>query len=507
MIVAIAVIAGMGLVKSAHATTYTPQGSACLDDTSTSDPDPYAPGTINECDGSYEPSAHSGITRTFALDEASAMFSEIVFFIPQQWGISSDAEITDGTFVGEFNARPTLGLLNSGCDFALPFVWNLYEATTDQSQLVSYTNQFTFNGSYPRGVTEYPEYLTEVWVSDVNNSSTTLQPIARYYGQKTVIAFDVSVSLGIFPPGTTIRNHTFSPDLGYPMVFTLDAIDAPGAFQLPLAVTDYCTPAQASLSIYNSVRSNPPEGSYAFTTFSTSLRDADEDGFDNRLDTCPLIPNPDWDPRDNTIPDLVGDSDRDGIPDNCDPLPDDNSNPGVGAINDHDGDDYYNRQDNCPFDPNGLVVSNPPTPDLNTQRDDDGDGIGNVCDPHPNTPDGEKISACNATIIQIGVGGSPAVDPSGLAPCSAGETTVECLNCGDADSDGVLDAFDNCIYTPNPGQQDYDNDGIGDACEPVGGIIQIVTRPNNDFVGGLLAVVVLILGGVVVRFDKFRFPC
>jgi hypothetical protein len=141
--------------------------------------------------------------------------------------------------------------------------------------------------------------------------------------------------------------------------------------------------------------------------------DLDGDGIANAQDNCPNIPNPD---QKDTDGDGQGDAcdaddDNDGIPDGQDNCPlVANANQSLEGIDlalcnvDSDGDGIGDGFDNCPG------IANP------DQKDTDGDGIGDACDP-------------------------------------------------DIDNDSVLNAKDNCPLHANRDQADDDGDGVGDVCD------------------------------------------
>ena len=140
---------------------------------------------------------------------------------------------------------------------------------------------------------------------------------------------------------------------------------------------------------------NPAEGTYTFTLIAAGQRDAEGDGYENALDTCPFDIN-EGDPRVKG----EGDFDGDGLDAACDPNDDETNS-------DEDLDGYTNRQDNCPLDANGELEEDVPNAGNQTDRDDD--GIGDACDPNPDDPDteGELVFGTISQTVTIGPGGDP----------------------------------------------------------------------------------------------------
>ncbi len=152
--------------------------------------------------------------------------------------------------------------------------------------------------------------------------------------------------------------------------------------------------------------------------------------------------------RRHNVSDIV-DSDGDGVPDskdNCKTVKNanqkdtDGDGKGDACDPDMDGDGVPNAKDNCP------LVKNP------DQKDTDGDGKGDACDPDkdgdgvPNAKDNCPLVKNASQKDTDGDGKGDACDP-------------------DMDGDGVPNAQDNCPLVKNPDQKDTDGDGKGDVCD------------------------------------------
>ncbi|SPD72508.1 exported hypothetical protein [uncultured Desulfobacterium sp.] len=225
----------------------------------------------------------------------------------------------------------------------------------------------------------------------------------------------------------------------------------------------------------------------------TADTDSDGDGTPDCSDGCPSDPN-------KVAPGSCGcgiadtDTDGDGTADCKDGCPNDPNKVAPGscgcgtADTDTDGDGTADCKDGCPNDPYKVVPGACGCGRVDT--DTDGDGTPDCNDSCPNDPNKVAPGACGCGRVDTDTDGdgtpdcndSCPNDPNKVAPgaCGCGKADIDTdedglLDCNDdcpldpendMDGDGVCGNLDNCPTVANPGQEDSDNDNIGNACEP-----------------------------------------
>lgn len=420
-----AILIAIGIVASeagsARATTFSPTYAATL--------------------SSSAPGASSNITVDFDIDSPDTLERVHVSFIPSEFGVADDASVPDGARVGSVSATSAESHSNGGCNNTPFLAADLFEATADTGNILADNPRIPDPGwpgfadadtnNLVDSIDRYPNFL--------NNLYPGVTPRARSIGfvDSGVGFINRVFNVLVFDPGETLPGvGTLDPALGFPVVVVLQDPTAPPATSL---VTDRCSDFsylrfERGTTLDNlgtaadesgfSYRTNPAtDATVTFVDYSQTDRDQDDDGIENRLDTCPYDPTPDWDPR---ISDPVNDPDDDGIPgrddvsqmgeqllagSGCDTTP-------LTANSDDDADGMLNREDNCVLVANGIALDN--------QADADDDGIGDACDVVAAIPDGHLHESCATQNVDIGLGGSP--------------PTLTCPSAfADQDSDGFTD--------------------------------------------------------------------
>jgi hypothetical protein len=299
----------------------------------------------------------------------------------------------------------------------------------------------------PAHVERFPAYLNGLLTPD---GGSTIQPLARYAAGQIVAGMAFTLNVVVFSPGALSAYSAPNPladmadaTLGYATIAFLHR-DDPSQDPKPSPITDTCSDDTRAATVYGTSLVNscngvttPPcnttlginlpaagastglarytnpstVGTHLWRNFHQSQRDADGDGYENALDSCPLAVNA-QNPHTTTGPD------GDMIDSACDPTPAVNT----GAGN-HDADTgagggaWQNAGDNCPLMANGTQVETERTTVYTTAAPRGGprnDDIGDACD--ANDPVANGAFETTVSVVPRCIGGT---DTDGDGWCSA----------------------------------------------------------------------------------------
>ena len=353
----------------------------------------------------YGTGANADVTSLFSIDAPHQNFSDVVEFTPSDWKIASDADVPNGAIVGFLSSESTLGLFNNPCESSIVVQFQFQDAATDIDDCFTYevASEPVSKPNWPgyeimpsglmRAVEQYPCFLNDLF----NHT----QPLSRSFAVNTSASPGTSIPLQfvVFPPGSL----GYPASRGYPAATILND---PSSFQGANPITDFCTPLSSNNVSYGLTKDNPvtaaneggialrtnpcAPGDYTFSTHAVSKRDADGDGMENYLDTCPQNADPAG--CDSRLGNCDGDGD--GITTVCDVDISEDPNDGINdnhmdALplgNDADKDGYMNRLDICPQVANGVLQKD--VPNVGNQLDTDKDDIGDACDNNRTSADG-----------------------------------------------------------------------------------------------------------------------
>ena len=327
--------------------------------------------------------AGADLTYEIRLPADQPNFQAFFLTLPEEWRVTPGCALPLGANVGELDWLTTLGIVNAPCNLNFPISFAMRNASIDTSQLFPFVDdngniidgfeQDKDGNGLPDVIERYPNLLDRVFAGR--------KPIRREVGLASIARIQVIVQTLLFGPLEDVGGQT--------LVILFQDFPTARTTVSRTVITDQCTPFALTLKERGTgdkgevLQQNPAAGSYTFALTAFGLRDADGDGIENALDTCPFDVNV-GDPR---VPG-DGDADLDGLDAACDPND-------LVANADEDGDKTLNRGDLCP-----LVPGRDPT---GAQKDTDFDQIGDECDVYgkgPNAGDGDVIlSAVGQDIV------------------------------------------------------------------------------------------------------------